>query len=806
MSKLTKLVRHPYAFFRDAVRNRIRHAYGKPASAIARRQHLDDLIDIEGAIQAVHRLKPSTTYVYLPWIQSHGDVLFEAVNRECGLLECLPVFREIHKRNRRRAVSQLARAQPHVLRRLFVRLFSSLPEHVVGVAFSLDWNAPMRQAAYAAKEIGLRTILIPHEAIFADPGLYYVDVSNGADYPICDHVCAWGELQATIFRQRGYPPERISLTGAPKFDRYLHYAPELSRDVFCRVYRFDPELPIVLFALQPLDSQFNPRLARAAQQQAIESLLVFCQESKHQLLVRCPPSDDEVLGDVRQPLEESLLSQIDEARPYLTPPEESIHHAAAVVSVNSTMLFEAALLGRPAISAKFLEFESLWQDCGGPTANTPASLQQALGKLLRRELPTLDVSSGSRAAQYFSPGGFEGGAASRIASILRMLPRDGAAPYALDDYSHLFQERASKTTSPGTLGYHRSLPPSMEHLPTLLGFRSVTVPKTLREASRVDVFARWGGGLSESHQRIDRFARSFGAPRIIVEDGFIRSVQIGLSGTPGLSIMIDDVAPYYDATQPTHLEQFLNSEWELTEDQVSRCQRLMSVLMEHRISKYNHAPDEPVKGAAAGSVLVIDQRVGDRSVVQGLASDTAFQDQLIAAIKEHPDKQVLVKRHPDAVGGDQGSYYSDDLLGPLKRNPAVRLIDYDVNPHALFDVCTDAYVVSSGMGFEALLRGLRVHCFGVPFYAGWGITQDRVSCDRRSRSRSVEEVFYASYLVHSRYVHPVRGELCDLEELVPALAKLRDGASSNAQPGLGRRFDRVLRGRGFAKRTISDKS
>ena len=35
------------------------------------------------------------------------------------------------------------------------------------------------------------------------------------------------------------------------------------------------------------------------------------------------------------------------------------------------------------------------------------------------------------------------------------------------------------------------------------------------------------------------------------------------------------------------------------------------------------------------------------------------------------------------------------------------------------------YVVSSTMGFEALLAGKSVTCFGMPWYAGWGATDDR---------------------------------------------------------------------------------
>ena len=39
------------------------------------------------------------------------------------------------------------------------------------------------------------------------------------------------------------------------------------------------------------------------------------------------------------------------------------------------------------------------------------------------------------------------------------------------------------------------------------------------------------------------------------------------------------------------------------------------------------------------------------------------------------------------------------------------------------------------MGFEALLWGRPVHCFGMPFYAGWGLTQDRLVPPERRTAR-----------------------------------------------------------------------
>ena len=53
---------------------------------------------------------------------------------------------------------------------------------------------------------------------------------------------------------------------------------------------------------------------------------------------------------------------------------------------------------------------------------------------------------------------------------------------------------------------------------------------------------------------------------------------------------------------------------------------------------------------------------------------------------------------------------------------------------------------------EALIRGKEVTVFGAPFYAGWGLTDDRVKIKRRSRTLSIIELFAIVYLKYPRYL------------------------------------------------------
>ena len=77
------------------------------------------------------------------------------------------------------------------------------------------------------------------------------------------------------------------------------------------------------------------------------------------------------------------------------------------------------------------------------------------------------------------------------------------------------------------------------------------------------------------------------------------------------------------------------------------------------------------------------------------------------------------------------------------------------------------------MGFEALLAGKVVHCYGMPFYAGWGLTQDQITLPSRTKQRSLEEIFYFAYIEFSRYFNPEASRQVEVEDMVDYIVKNR---------------------------------
>lgn len=277
-----------------------------------------------------------------------------------------------------------------------------------------------------------------------------------------------------------------------------------------------------------------------------------------------------------------------------------------------------------------------------------------------------------------------------------------------------------------------------------------------------------GWGLKPTAEKARRFAAKKSLPYIALEDGFLRSVGLGVDGDAPHSLVVDYSGIYYDATRPSDLERFI-FESALSDEQVIRARRCMALIREHRLSKYNQAPEVVFAPSDKQRILVVDQTAGDASIRYGLASEHSFKLMLEQAKANHPDAEIWVKIHPDVLAGKKQGH-----LVELAQHLGCTLLSDACNPWSVLDVVSDVYVVTSQLGFEALLAGKRVHCFGMPFYAGWGLTEDSQSCARRSVERSLEAVFDAAYIRYCRFINPQSGQRCEIEDTIALLTQQRD--------------------------------
>ena len=281
-----------------------------------------------------------------------------------------------------------------------------------------------------------------------------------------------------------------------------------------------------------------------------------------------------------------------------------------------------------------------------------------------------------------------------------------------------------------------------------------------------------GWGLKPSSRAGRRRAAARNQSYVALEDGFLRSIGLGETGAASVSLIVDEVGVYYDATRPSRLEQLIQTAPDWCDAAMrARAGALVDRVVASGLSKTNMGGPLDRSILKPGKpILLVDQTAGDASISSGLAGPESFARMVRTAKAEHPDAQLIVKRHPAvAAGRKKGCIQEADLSG-------VTLLDVDVSPAELLAEVDQVWCVTSALGFEALLRRLPVRCFGAPFYSGWGLTTDEVAVSRRGVARDLETVAAAALIAYPRYVDPVTGLRCEAEAAVDRLIAMRGRA------------------------------
>lgn len=312
-------------------------------------------------------------------------------------------------------------------------------------------------------------------------------------------------------------------------------------------------------------------------------------------------------------------------------------------------------------------------------------------------------------------------------------------------------------------------------------FYKITLYYFYKNIIKEDVFVGWG--RKKSGLRAIELAKKYNAKFLLLEDGFLRSLNLGVEKSPSFSIVKDDVGIYYDATAPSKLENILNT-YEFSYEELEQAKKTIELIKKEKLSKYNNNLCIPKElfGTNEERVLIITQVANDASLKFGLAGSFSTQDMINEAIKENPNAKIYIKIHPDILSGKkQSDFNAQDL--PSK----CVVIKENYNPIELLSHFKKVYTKTSGMGFEALMLGCECVCYGIPFYAGWGLTQDKQICKRRLKKRTLEEVFYAAYILYSEYFNPYLNQKSDIFDTIYTLAKYKkiEQANSNTLYFLG---------------------
>ena len=249
---------------------------------------------------------------------------------------------------------------------------------------------------------------------------------------------------------------------------------------------------------------------------------------------------------------------------------------------------------------------------------------------------------------------------------------------------------------------------------------------------------------------------------ILIEDGFVRSFGLGAARNPPLSLAFDRRGLYCDATRVSDLEAILENA-AFPAELLERAAKARARIVAAKFSKYNVGAQSAPSFAANGRrvVLVPGQVENDLSLRLGGGAVRGNLALLAAARAARPDAFLIFKPHPDVVQG----FRAGRVRVSAARALADAIVD-DVSIDALIDAADEVFTMTSLAGFEALMRGKAVATCGTPFYAGWGLTEDSVVCARRTRRLALDELVAGALILYPRYLHPVSGYMCEIEELL----------------------------------------
>ncbi|UOO77235.1 capsular polysaccharide biosynthesis protein [Neisseria sp. Dent CA1/247] len=299
-----------------------------------------------------------------------------------------------------------------------------------------------------------------------------------------------------------------------------------------------------------------------------------------------------------------------------------------------------------------------------------------------------------------------------------------------------------------------------------------------KDKAKAESIVDWG--LLPTNKKARDYAAKHHLPFIALEDGFLRSLGLGVEGWPPYSVVFDDTGIYYDTTRPSRLEQLILNADTMPSEILDDAEKAIKLILDNKLSKYNHAPEYPAnpnprRPSEKKTVLVIDQTAGDMAVKYGSADENTFKHMFQTALSENPDAEIWVKTHPDVLSGKKRGYLTDISL----QAGNVRVLAEDINPISLLEQADKVYCVTSQMGFEAMMMEKPVVTFGLPWYAGWGISDDRhpavheLYAQNRRANRNMIRLFAAAYFQYSRYVNPNTGDTGTLFDVIDYLASAR---------------------------------
>ncbi|MGF1454475.1 MAG: capsular polysaccharide biosynthesis protein [Alphaproteobacteria bacterium] len=306
--------------------------------------------------------------------------------------------------------------------------------------------------------------------------------------------------------------------------------------------------------------------------------------------------------------------------------------------------------------------------------------------------------------------------------------------------------------------------------------RMVYWPGPLAGRGRPDALLGWG---TKGRARMEAVRR--GLPYLALEDGFLRSLGLPHGRDRLLSLVVDPVGIYYDAERPSALECLIAATAEAGCPDLEETRAFITQMVGAQLGKFNSGCGmaEMQMPEDRSLIVLADQIRQDQSIERGGATAETFFQMVETARTEHPDAHIVLKTHPK--DGDRGR---TGHLAAHAHRLGLKVVDAGTPFMALARRAARVYTVTSHAGFEALMAGAPVTCFGTPFYAGWGLTDDRRLCPRRTARASLETLVWAAYFAYPSYRDPIFDRPCTVQTAVRLATRARTHRADTAAPAI----------------------
>ena len=274
---------------------------------------------------------------------------------------------------------------------------------------------------------------------------------------------------------------------------------------------------------------------------------------------------------------------------------------------------------------------------------------------------------------------------------------------------------------------------------------------------------------------VEAFAKENGMTIYRIEDAFIRSVALGSGFAKPYSMGIDSRGIYFDPRKPSDLE-YLLEHYEFSNEILQRAKNVRAEVLASKFSKYNHLEHKAIEieRDRYNKVILVTGQVEDDMSMKFGAFGLSYSELLKIVREKNPNSYIIYKPHPDVLSGNRKGHIPQEIIDSCV-DDVITMVSID----SCIAVADEVHTLTSGAGFDALIRGKKVYTYGMPFYAGWGLTTDYRECKRRTTIRSLDELVCATLILFPRYISPKTGEFCEIEQTLSELKEEQEKYFNN---------------------------